>query len=468
MNETNEKLKKNLSPIHVWALAFGCIIGWGAFVFPGDIFLGTAGPLGTAIAIGIGALIMIIIAINYHFMINLFPVAGGEFTYATNVFGKFNGFVCAWFLGLSYLTVVSSNATALALISRSLFNNIFQIGFHYVIAGYDIYFGEIVLAITALIIFAILSIRGVKMSGIFQTCLVMALVGSVCILAIAALISPKTSIGSLSPIYYPSDSKIGGILAVLAITPFAFVGFDTIPQAAEEFHFSHKKSQGIMILSILFGASVYIILNTVAASVTPDGYSNWVEYIDEAKKLNGLMSFPTFYAAKELLGTAGLIIITIAVLVAILSGIMGFYMASSRLFYSMAKENYLPIWFGRLHKKYKTPMNAILFILAISVIAPFFGRIAIGWIVDMSAVGAAIGYGYTSAAAFKNAKQEGNIKIMITGAVGTVLSAIFLVLLLVPIKMFNCSLSKESYICLIVWIVLGIIFYFVKRKEIKS
>lgn len=78
----DQKLEKKLSPMNVWALAFGCIIGWGAFVMPGNTFLVKSGPLGTAIAMGIASLVMIIIAFNYSYMIKQYPIAGGEFTYA--------------------------------------------------------------------------------------------------------------------------------------------------------------------------------------------------------------------------------------------------------------------------------------------------------------------------------------------------------------------------------------------------
>lgn len=467
-NQNEVKLQKKLSPINVWALALGCIIGWGAFVMPGNTFLGKAGPLGTAIAMGIAAVVMIIIAFNYNFMINHFPIAGGEFTYTQKAFGGNHAFICSWFLGLSYLAIVPLNGTALALIGRNLLNNIFQVGFHYTVAGYDIYLGEILLAVCALILFAVLSIRGVKFTGVFQTLLVFALVAGVAIVTIAALVSDKASFENLKPAYYPGGApgaKIGGVLAVVAVAPWAFVGFDTIPQAAEEFKFSPKKTRIIMIISILFGAAVYALLNTVTAMVVPEGYANWAEYIDDLPNLDGLISLPTFNAAHELLGNAGLIFLGIAVLAAILSGIIGFYMATSRLLYSMAKENVLPAWFGKLHTKYKTPANAILFVLVIALIAPFFGRTALGWIVDMSSLGAAIGYGYTSAAAVKFAKKEGNVAIQITGIIGTILAIAFMVLLLVPIPMFNCSLGKESYICLIVWIVLGVIFYLSTKKK---
>lgn len=456
--DNNVKLEKKLSPINVWSLALGCIIGWGAFVMPGNTFLVKAGPLGTAIAMGIAALIMIVIAFNYNYMINKYPVAGGEFSYTHNTFGRTHAFICSWFLGLSYLAIVPLNGTALALIGRNLMNNVFQFGFHYNVAGYDIYFGEILLAVASLILFAALSIRGVKFTGIFQTGLVFALIGGVLIVTLAALVSPKASFANLTPGFYPGSSSFGGVLAVVAVAPWAFVGFDTIPQASEEFNFSARKTRVIMIISILFGAAVYVVLNTVTAMTVPAGYADWAAYIDDLPNLSGLQSLPTFHAAFTLLGTPGLVFLGIAVLAAILSGIIGFYMATSRLLYSMAKERVLPGWFGQLHPKYKTPANAILFIMAIALTAPFFGRTALGWIVDMSSLGAAIGYGYTSAAAMKLARAEGNRPIMISGAIGMLMGIVFCVLLLVPIPMFGCSLSRESYICLIVWILLGILF----------
>ena len=73
-----EGLQRKLSPLNVWALALGSIIGWGAFVMPANTFLPNAGPLGTLIAMAAGAIIMVVIALNYSYMINHFPVAGGE------------------------------------------------------------------------------------------------------------------------------------------------------------------------------------------------------------------------------------------------------------------------------------------------------------------------------------------------------------------------------------------------------
>ncbi len=462
--EGTDKLKRTLSPVNVWALALGCIIGWGAFVMPGNKFLPSAGPLGTAVGMALAALVMTIIAFNYNYMINTYPETGGAFVFARNAFGRNHAFICSWFLGLSYLAIVALNASALALLGRNLLGNVFQFGFHYTVAGYDLYCGELLLAVAAIIFFAWVSIRGIKSSGVFQTVLVFLLVGGVLVISVAALCSPRATAANLSPAFPPGVSPWAGILAIMAIAPWTFLGFDTVPQTAEEFNFKPRKTKAIMIVSILFGALVYVLLNTVSAAVVPAGYSNWTEYISDIPNLRGLESLPTFHAAKALLGNAGLVFLGLSVLAAILSGIVGFYMATSRLLFAMARGKFLPAWFAQLHPTYKTPRNAIIFVMVCSMVAPFFGRTALNWIVDMSAIGGAIGYGYTSAAAMLQARKENRPWLVASGAVGVLLSIFFCVILLVPIKGLDCCLGREGYICLAIWTALGLIFYLSTRK----
>jgi len=463
-----EHLQKQLSPLNVWALALGCIIGWGAFIMPGEIFLVKAGPLGMAIAMFIAAVVLIIIATNYYYMIKRYPVAGREFIYVNAMFGRKNAFICSWFLALCYLSIVPLNATALALIFRTVLHDFFnfQFGFHYQIAGYDVYMGEVMLALTALCLFAWLSIRGVSITGKFQTLLVFALVGGIAVVSVAAFMNPQVSWSNFSPSFPPNvDNHLVAILAILAISPWAFVGFDTIPQAAEEFNFSPARSLFIMIVAIAFGALAYVALNMITISILPPGVDNWVDYIAASKTAEGLMTLPTFYSTFQLLGTAGLFVLSASVIAAILSGLLGFYMATSRLLFAMSRDKVLPALFSKLHHEYKTPRNAILFILAVSIIAPFMGRTVLGWIVDMASLGAAVGYGYTSIVAYKYAKQNNDTIIKITGLLGTAFSVLFAILLVVPIPYFNISLGTESYCALFAWIIIGAFFYRSRNKE---
>lgn len=466
---SEEKLQKKLTPLNVWALALGCIIGWGAFIMPGEIFLVKAGPLGMALAMLVATVILIIISINYYYMIKRYPVAGGEFIYVNAVFGKKNAFICSWFLALCYLSIVPLNATALALIFRTVLHDVFvfQFGFHYQIAGYDVYMGEVLLALTSLCLFAWLSIRGVSITGKFQTLLVMLLVGGIGVVSVAACLNPQVSWANFSPGFPPDvDNHFVAILSILAISPWAFVGFDTIPQAAEEFKFSPAKSLFIMIVAILFGAFAYVALNMITISILPPGFDNWVDYIKASKATSGLMTLPTFYSTFLLLGKVGLFVLSASVIAAILSGLLGFYMATSRLLFAMSRDKVIPEVFSKLHAKYKTPKNAILFILAVSIIAPFMGRTVLGWIVDMASLGAAVGYAYTSLVAYKYAKENGDTLVKITGILGFASAILFAILLVVPIPYFNISLGRESYFFLLMWTIMG--YYFYRSRAAKD
>ena len=475
-----QSLERHLSPTHVWALAFGCIIGWGSFVNPGKKFLPNSGVAGTAIAMALGALVMILIAVSYAYMIPKYPKAGGEFTFTKECFGKNAAFLCGWFLIAAYLTNVPMNSTAIGLIVDGLDGgaDILKFGFHYTVAGFEIYLGEMIFATAILILFAVLNMLGVKKAGIIQTVLSGLLVVSVFTLAISALVSSKAQGINMAPIWgfdknaamaagatgdeisgYAREGTrgiISAVLATFAIAPWAYVGFDTIPQAAEEFKFSYKKVIGIMVIAILFGCFVYTTNNTVAAAVL----ENWPDRVTAGE-------WVLLVAAEEMLGVFGKVLIGTAVSCAVLSGIMGFYLASSRLMYSMAKESYLPTVFAKIDSKHGTPRNAILFCLLISLSGPILGREALGWFVDMSAIGASMGFFFTSISAMKrmHVDKDGTPFMRTMAILGMVFSAVFMILQLIPIPgLSGVHFGRESYWMLVVWIIIGVVFYFARKK----
>ena len=130
--------KRYISPIGAWALSLGSAVGWGAFIMPGTTFIPIAGPLGTGLGMAVGAFVMLMIGVNYHFMMNRFPESGGTYSFVKASFGHDHAFLTAWFLSLTYIAVIWANVTALALISRTIFGSFFQFGFNYSIAGYTI------------------------------------------------------------------------------------------------------------------------------------------------------------------------------------------------------------------------------------------------------------------------------------------------------------------------------------------
>ena len=193
----------------------------------------------------------------------------------------------------------------------------------------------------------------------------------------------------------------------------------------------------------------------MAVAVLPSGYSNWTEWLSELGSLEGLQGLPTFFAANEAMGHTGIIVLGIAAFAGIVTGLIGNFIAASRLLYTMAEDGILPKWFGKLNDD-ATPQNALFFLIAISVFLPFLGRTAIGWIVDVNTVGATIAYAYTSAAACYTARKEQNQKIQVTGAIGIVMSAIFFLYFM---SWSAGAMSTESYLILAGFSILGFIYF---------
>ena len=451
MSEKRVKLQRVMRPVDVWGLALGAIIGWGCFVLPGTAFLPKAGPGGTAMGMLIGALLIIVIAVSYGYLIRKFPISGGEFIYAKEAFGKRNAFVCGWAMILAYWSLIPLNATALAMISRYLFPGIIQQGLLYEIAGWEVYAGEVILASSAIILMALLNIRGIKQAAWMQTAIALTLVG--CILVITFLVFCISDWSNLAPGFPDGRRWWKGVFSIVAMAPWAFIGFDCIPQSAEEYNFSHRKSTFIMISAVLVAAILYIAV----CAVTAVGVEPWQQLLDSRS------AWPTGYVVRNTMGLAGIIVLGVAMFCAVVSGMNAFYISTSRLMYAMAKEGSLPKWFEHLSPKYGTPGNAILFTMAMSLFAPWFGREILLWIVDMTSVGAAIVFAYTTGSAAVIGYRNGSRKYTVFGIVGCLFSLFFLSLLIIP--GMPGYLTFQSRVVLFVWILIGVAFYFTIRKS---
>ena len=449
--------KKDMRKMDIWALALGAIIGWGCFIMPGTTFLPKAGP-SAIIGLLIGGCVMSVIACSYGYCIQKYPLTGGEFIYADAAFGKKHAFACGWMIVLGYWSLIPLNSTAIGIVTRYLMPGVFQFGKLYAVGGWDVYLGEILLSSAFIVVLGYMNVKGVKSAGWFQTTVAVALSASV-LFCLIGIIMAKPDLSNLQPFYAEivqgevrEQDALSCIIAIACYAPYCFVGFDCIPQAAEEYNFSHKVAQGLMIGAIMVGAVIYATMVFCTAVITP-----WDSMI------LGEDAWATGTAVAATLGDVGILFLGIAMLCAVLSGMNAFYLAASRLLYSMSYADALPAVFGKLHPKYGTPAKATYFLLLISLICPWFGRPSLNWIVDITCVGAAVGFTYTCAAAISMAKKEGLTKQIVISSWGAVLSAILIIFSIVPDT--PGSLSTQSLVILFVWIALGVLFWFKIKKS---
>ena len=455
---------RHISVFSAWALAFGCSVGWDAITMPWTTFLPKAGPLGTMVGLVVGGLVMTLIAWNFHYMMNRKPGPGGVYVFATEAFGYDHGYLCAWFLCLTYASIVWADAAALPIVARYMLGDGFlHFGFRYAVAGFEVCLGDILISgIAAVLIVAICVRRHV--SAIVQTVLAVVFLAAFIACFAGAAARHAGGIKSMYPLFSPfSGGAFFQFLSVLTIAPWLFIGFESISVITVEFRFSTKRSFWIMVAAIVTTVAAYAIVTAipVLAAAGSGGWTNAVAGVGE-----GAANYRAFDVAKRALGGAGTPVICCALLGAIFTNLIGNTMVASRLLAAMAHDGAMPAWLGGRNGELSA-RNAMLVIACIAVATTALGQTVISIIVDVALVGAAISYAYTSAATMKMARARGDRFSVATGFAGLVLSVVIGLLFLLPIFSSDVAvMSTESYMVLVLWSIIGLgMFLFVFRKD---
>ena len=456
MAENNEDIAHGQSTWGIWALSFGCCIGWGCFVMPASTFLPVAGLLGTTIAISLSTIMMVVISANYHYMLNLHPDNGGTYTYAKNVFGYDHGYLCAWFLRMAYVAIIWANATAFIQIFRRVFGIMLDFGFHYHVANDQIFFGEVIATIGLIVFFGIAAIRAGKIVRTMNTIMALILLAGVILCFSIACI--RGDISLVRKAIDDEELSVSGILNIMALAPWAFIGFEVVSNVAAEYRFSTRKAFKLMVLSVLAGGLCYILMSYVSVLQRPEGFNSLMEYLGALNTLDAKKSMPTLFVMDAVAGKWGVALLSITAISALGTTLLGYYRATGRITCVLSENGILPAWFS--HKnRFGNPGNAIFYIMLISMVGPFLGRTAVGWITDITTISAGIAYGYTSATAYITARRSHNDLYQVTGILGMVFSFFFLLFLLLPSRWAVLLPSAESFFILTIWSVLGIIYF---------
>ena len=215
----------------------------------------------------------------------------------------------------------------------------------------------------ATLFFGIMNYCGINIAGVIQIILAFALSGGVLVLFGGVLSTESTHLSNLAPLFAEHRPPLLSILSILAIAPFLFVGFDTVPQTAEEFSFPHSKSRNIMLAAILWGAVLYSLVTLSVALLVP--YPEMLARMD-VLRAQGQTAWATGEVCNIVFGRLGSVVLAVSVLGAVCTGINGFYVATTRLLLSMARGSILPKWFAEIHPRFQSPHKAIVFTIDIT------------------------------------------------------------------------------------------------------
>ena len=450
-------LTPSFSPLGIWAISIGTSIGWGSFIITCNTYLQKSGILGTVFGLLIGMGIILAITWNLQYMIQCNPDAGGVYTFERRVGGKDLGFLALWFVLLGYFAVLWANITAVPLFARFFLGDAFQFGFHYRIFEYEVWMGEVLLSVSSIGLIGLLCAKSSRLPNKIMIAAALVFAVGFIFCAVTAVVRHDSSF-SYAPLYTDDASAVSQIIRIAVISPWAYIGFENVSHFSEEYTFTSKRIRSILLWSVFATTILYLLVLLLSISAYPPEYGSWLEYIRDMGNLDGLKAVPAFYAAEYYLGRTGVAILMFALFGVILTSLIGNLLALSRVLYAAGREGDAPDVLSGLNRK-GIPYKAIYAVVIVSMFIPLLGRTAIGWIVDVTTLGASLIYGFISHAVYRHAKQAHRRMEVITGAAGVFLMVGFVMLILIPgLLPFN-AMETESYFLFIVWSLLGLAYF---------
>lgn len=356
------QLEKGIGKAGLFSLAFGAMIGVGWVTAMGS-WLTNAGPVGAIIAFFLGGLMILVIGFCYAEVTAALPLSGGEVAYAYKAYGPTKSFIIGWFLTFGYLSVSAFEAVSINKVLSYLIPSIDFLPI-YSVNGSPVYLIHILISAFFVILISAINYTGVKNSARFQVGLTILFVLLTFAFVITGFVMGDWK--NLEPMFSGSSTSSisAGIALVLVTVPFWFVGFDTIPQAAEEADQSISyRTIGLLILASIVAAVMFYILLILSTSMA----APWGEILGEK-----LPTASAFERATDSSLMVSLILIT--ALVGLLTSWNGFFLAGSRVLFALGRGKIITPKFGKSHPRFHTPYYAVVFSGIITFIASLMGQ----------------------------------------------------------------------------------------------
>ncbi|SVE21708.1 uncharacterized protein METZ01_LOCUS474562, partial [marine metagenome] len=210
-----------------------------------------------------GGIAVILISLTYAELVAAMPKAGGEHVYTMRALGFTASFIASWAITMAYVNVCVFESAALPTAMEYLFPNM-KAGYLYSIEGADVHASMVAVGIVASVVMTYINYIGIKFAAFVQT-LATGLVLAVGLLFLIGALGYDMQ-GEPAPM---SRNGITGVLMVLMMVPALMVGFDVIPQSAEEINLPQDQIGEMLILSVCLAVLWYIAITfAVGLSLT--------------------------------------------------------------------------------------------------------------------------------------------------------------------------------------------------------
>ncbi len=452
-NGPRTELTKILGRRDVIALAFGAMIGFGWVVLAGEQ-AALAGTLGSALAFLVGGVMVLLVGLVYAELTSSLSRAGGEIAFTFAGIGPLASFVCGWALVLAYLNVVAFEVVSLPTVLGYLVDGL-DTGFLYTVAGGDVHLVWVLVGVVGALVIGTVNYLGIRMSSFFQSAAAMTLLAVGLALFIPGNIRGDTA--NLTPAFVSTE----GFFRVVIMTPFALIGFDVIPQIAEEINIPFRAVGKLILISIIMAVTWYVLVQ-------------WTVGLTLDESARGSSELVTADAMAKIYGSAwGGRVLVFGGVLGIVTSWNAFFIGASRLIFAMARGGMLPAIFARLHPRYESPVAAIVLLTTLSSLAPLFGRQALVWFVNAGGLATVLAYFFVTVSFIRLRRRYPNLqrpyRVPAGRLVGmlALLATVFFAFLYMPGSP-SALIWPQEWLILLLWAVLGIVFFFAARGRLAA
>ncbi|MBQ1810500.1 MAG: APC family permease [Erysipelotrichaceae bacterium] len=464
----SKKKKEGFGAFDLFALGFGAIIGVGWSITLHRFSINGGGPIPASLAFLASMVLFIPIALVFAELASAVPVAGGVVAYAQRSFGRKAAFVAGWFLTMSYLEILPLETISITEVLAGIVPFLRSGPILYRIAGSDIYLYSAIVGVLLACIIILINRRGTNAIARFQSSLTLLLI----ITASASILicATKAKAMNLLPLYTPMEGKahtsfLTGIIAVCALTPQFYAGFDTIPQSIEEAGGVEKKKVGrIVVLTLIVAGLFYALIITASASAIP-----WQQLIVlPIPVLSNLMSelYPGF------LGKAMYWITMLGALSGLFTTWNSFYVAGGRLLMSLGRYKLIPASFAKVNER-NVPYVANVLCSVIMLLGPLLGIGVIDILGIIGSFGFTIGWMISCLAFLKLRKSEPDLPRPYFVKNGNFIAGFGA--FTCAVMMVNCIapfmpgyMGNFGLLAVVFWTVLGVVFFFVTDRKHRT
>ncbi len=452
--DSEHKLNRALTATNLVMLGVGGVIGAGIFVLTGQAAAQYAGPA-IVLSFIISGFACAFAALCYAEFAAMIPIAGSAYTYAYATLGEMIAWIIGWDLILEYLFGASTVAVGWSGYVVSFLKDVgIEIPAYLCNAPFNHKPGGVwettgaLINLPAVLIVALMTwvlVIGIRQSAKFNNIIVFLKIAVLTLFVVCG--ASFINYENWTPFIPPNLGEFGqfgvsGIFRGAGVIFFAYIGFDGLSTLAQEAK-NPQRDMPIGILGSLLVCTIfYIAVSLVLTGIVKYDQLNVPDPIAVAVNAagTGLFWLRPFIKLGAIAGLSSVVLVLL--------------MAQPRILFTMANDGLLPKFFSRVHPKFQTPSGSTIVTGILALVVA--GLFPIGVLGELVSIGTLLAFvivcagvlvlRYTHPEMHRPFRTPFVHIVAVLGAGSALMQMI--------------ALPMDTWIRLVVWMVIGLVLYF--------